>query len=148
MPPASWTRSAIALTMTGPNVIGGTKWPSMTSTWMTRAPAASTSSTWAARRAKSADRIDGATRRSASSPFVCLREMASDLLKHAAVAVVAFGNRRCRHADDRRVLAAVGAHRHQLKAPQAVDAAVAPGHCRRPQPRLTAAGTLRAELGR
>ena len=51
----------------GPKVIGGTKCPSITSTWITRAPAASTSATCAPRRAKSADRIDGATRRWRSS---------------------------------------------------------------------------------
>ena len=28
-------------------MIGGTKWPSMTSTWISRAPAAMTSATWA-----------------------------------------------------------------------------------------------------
>ena len=34
--------SAIASTTSGPIVIGGTKWPSITSTWMTGAPASST----------------------------------------------------------------------------------------------------------
>ena len=45
-------------------MIGGTKCPSITSTWITRAPAARTSSTCAPSREKSADRIDGATRSS------------------------------------------------------------------------------------
>ena len=48
-------------------VIGGTKWPSITSTWISRAPAAITSSTWAPSREKSAERIDGATRLPANS---------------------------------------------------------------------------------
>src|SRR5262245_38215659 len=39
----------------------GTKWPSMTSTWMRSAPARSASRTWAPSRAKSAARIDGAS---------------------------------------------------------------------------------------
>ena len=46
--------------MSGPIVMFGTKWPSMTSTWMTRAPALSTASTSSPRREKSADRMDGA----------------------------------------------------------------------------------------
>jgi hypothetical protein len=63
MPPTACTWSASAPTISDPNVIGGTKWPSITSTWITRAPAASTSSTCDPSRAKSAERIDGATRR-------------------------------------------------------------------------------------
>ena len=39
----------------------GTKWPSMMSTWMVRAPASSTSPTCSDRRPKSAARIEGAT---------------------------------------------------------------------------------------
>src|ERR671925_381480 len=58
------TRSRSASTTSAPMVIGGTKWPSMTSTWITRAPASITSSTCAPSRAKSAARIDGATRTS------------------------------------------------------------------------------------
>jgi hypothetical protein len=57
-----WTRSAIAATTVAPKLIDGTKCPSMTSTWITRGPAASTSSTCDPNRAKSADRIYGATR--------------------------------------------------------------------------------------
>ena len=45
-------------------MIGGTKWPSITSTWITRAPASITSATWAPSCEKSAERIDGATWRS------------------------------------------------------------------------------------
>ena len=41
-------------------VMFGTKWPSMTSTWMRSAPAASASRTCSPRRVKSAARIDGA----------------------------------------------------------------------------------------
>ena len=62
-PPAAWTWSAIAEATRGPIVIGGTKCPSMTSTWMTRAPASITSATCDPSREKSAERIDGATRR-------------------------------------------------------------------------------------
>ena len=51
-------------TIRAPIEIGGTKWPSITSTWITRAPASMTDSTWSPRRAKSAARIDGATRTS------------------------------------------------------------------------------------
>ena len=66
-PPASWTRSAIEPATSGPIVIGGTKWPSMTSTWMIRAPAAITSSTCEPSREKSDERIEGATRLLAKS---------------------------------------------------------------------------------
>src|SRR6185503_12813999 len=61
IPPASCTCSWIDRATRSPIVIGGTKWPSMTSTWMTRAPEAITVSTCSLRRAKSALRIDGAT---------------------------------------------------------------------------------------
>src|SRR5258707_8287415 len=48
----------------------------MTSTWITRAPASSTSPTCSPRRAKSADRIDGATRTSRRrSPVDTLRSL-------------------------------------------------------------------------
>src|SRR5665213_1421674 len=43
----------------GPMVILGTKWPSMTSTWSMRHPAASSAAICSPRRAKSAERIDG-----------------------------------------------------------------------------------------
>ena len=39
-----------------PNVIGGTKCPSMTSQWMTRQPSSMLSFTWEERREKDADR--------------------------------------------------------------------------------------------
>ena len=52
------------------------------------------------------------------------RQSHSDGLEHAAVAVVAGHDRGARHAHDRRMLTAVRAHRHQLVALQAVDAAI------------------------
>jgi hypothetical protein len=64
-PPASWTWSEIEAATSGPIVIGGTKWPSITSTWMTRAPAAITSATWEPSFEKSAERIEGAIWREA-----------------------------------------------------------------------------------
>ena len=110
---------------------GGTKWPSMMSTWIVRAPASSTAPTCSPSRAKSAARIEGAT--PAGPP-------PSDRLEHRAPAVVAGVERGARHAHDRRVLAAVRAHRGELEAAQAVHAAVAPGQVARPQPRLVAGG--------
>src|SRR5690242_17663100 len=47
------------LTTGGPSVIFGTKWPSITSTWIMRAPPRSTRATSSARWAKSAARIEG-----------------------------------------------------------------------------------------
>src|SRR5829696_7205244 len=79
-------RSRSAAQAFGPMVRGGTKYPSMTSTCRTVAPAA---------------RIDGATRGSGSGTA------RSDLDEHGAAAVVADGRRGARHADDRAVLAAV-----------------------------------------
>src|SRR6516165_1308828 len=46
---------------TGPSVMLGTKRPSMTSTWIQSAPAASTARTSSPSRVKSADSTDGAT---------------------------------------------------------------------------------------
>src|ERR1700722_14790171 len=149
MAPASCTVSASAETTTGPSVIGGTKWPSITSTWITRAPASSTSETCSRRRPKSAERIDGATRtllRSSEAETVMRAHYASDFLKHRVPAVVALEDRGGGHPHDRGVLAAVGAHGCELEAVQAVDAAVAPGKVRRAQPRLAAVGALRAEV--
>src|SRR4051812_5653017 len=60
-PPWAWIVSEMSATILGPNVITGTKWPSMTSMWITRAPAAITSPTCSRMRPKSADRMDGAT---------------------------------------------------------------------------------------
>ena len=58
-------RLAVALrtaaTTSGPKLMSGTKRPSITSTWIQSAPAASTARTSFARRPKSAARIDGAT---------------------------------------------------------------------------------------
>src|SRR5947199_257431 len=62
-PPASCTCSLSASTICGPIVIGGTKCPSITSTWITRAPASITVFTCSHMRDQSAARIDGATRR-------------------------------------------------------------------------------------
>src|SRR6185312_12805686 len=76
------------------------------------------------------------------------QEIKSDLREHRRSAVVAGEDRGARHAHDRGVLAAVGAHRRELVAAQAVDAAVAARHRRRAQPRLVAARALRAELDR
>src|SRR5580658_1769222 len=43
----------------GPMVILGTKWPSITSTWIVVPPPRSAAAIWSARRAKSADNIEG-----------------------------------------------------------------------------------------
>src|SRR5438105_6812207 len=48
-------------TIFGPNVRFGTKWPSITSTWTQSAPPASAAATASPRRAKSAERMDGAS---------------------------------------------------------------------------------------
>ena len=69
VPPRSCTRSANEDTTRGPNVITGTKCPSITSTWNARAPASSNSTTWLRNAPKSAERIDGSTEsQRASSP--------------------------------------------------------------------------------
>ena len=63
-----WTSSGlavcgrIAFTTAGPIVMLGTKWPSITSTWIQSAPAASIARTSSPNLAKSALRIDGAMR--------------------------------------------------------------------------------------
>src|ERR1051326_5321416 len=49
-----------ALTTSGPMVMLGTKWPSITSTWIQSAPAASTARTSSPSLAKFAERIEGA----------------------------------------------------------------------------------------
>src|SRR3954470_9035896 len=74
IPPASWTWSASEPTISGPIVIGGTKWPSITSQWMTRAPASMTSATCWPSCAKSDERIEGATRGSRSSWCCTIRQ--------------------------------------------------------------------------
>src|SRR5437899_2216427 len=122
----------------------------MTSTWITRAPAASTSLTCSPRREKSADRIEGATRTSRRrSPVATVRSSQhtpSDGHEHRIPAVVALEDGRRGHAHDRRVLAAVGTDRGELEAVQAVDAAVAPGEVRGAQPRLGAVRAQRPEV--
>ena len=60
-PPASCTRPATARAQSVPTVKLGTKWPSMTSTWNVRAPAASRASSCSPRRSMSADITDGST---------------------------------------------------------------------------------------
>ena len=69
-----------------------------------------------------------------------------DGLEHAAVAVIASHDRGAGHPYDRRVLAAVGAHRHELEPLQAIDAAVPARNRRRPQPWLPTAGALGPEF--
>ena len=114
------------LTTSGPIVIGGTKCPSITSTWITRAPGGHHLGRPARRGARSRPR--GSTGRDAALPQQAPRACpSSDRLEHAALAVVAGHDRGARHPHDRRVLAAVGAHRHELVALQAVHAAVAAG---------------------
>jgi hypothetical protein len=60
-----WTSNGLAecgrsaFTTPGPMVMFGTKWPSMTSTWIQSAPASSMARTSSPSRAKSADRIEG-----------------------------------------------------------------------------------------
>ena len=49
-----------ACTTSGPMVMFGTKWPSITSTWIQSQPAASMARTSSPSRAKSAERMDGA----------------------------------------------------------------------------------------
>ena len=69
-------------------------------------------------------------------------------LEHRVPAVVALEDRGRGHPHDRRVLAAVGAHRGELEAVQAVHAAIAAGEVGGPQPRLAAVGALRPEIDR
>jgi hypothetical protein len=63
-----WTSNSLALcgrkafTTAGPMVRFGTKWPSITSTWIQSAPASSTAFISSPRRAKSAERMEGAIR--------------------------------------------------------------------------------------
>src|SRR3954463_8359122 len=104
---------------------------------MTRAPASITSATCAPRRAKSADRIDGATWRSPKRSRALIGRLHRG--QHRVTAVLAEHVLGGAHADDRLVLAAVGALRDQLVAPQAVDAPVAAGELGRAKPRLAAA---------
>src|SRR4051812_40772774 len=144
-PSKPWSTSA--LSTCGPIDSGGTKWPSMTSTWITRAPACTTSATCAPSRAKSAARMLGAIR--GAGVVICRAApygTGSDLDEHRAAAVVAHRRGRRRHPHDGAVLAAVGADGPQLEAVQAVDAPVAAGQRRGTQPGLTATGALQAEL--
>ena len=146
-PPASWTRSAIAAAISGPIVIGGTNRPSITSTWIRRAPAAITSSTCAPSRAKSAARIDGAIRRVVNRSAGLMAVRSSDRPQHRMAAMLADHVRGTAHPHDCLVLAAVRALRDELVALEAEDAAEAAGKRCRPQPRLAAARTARARKG-
>src|SRR5207249_11148923 len=64
-------------------------------------------------------------------------------LQHRLAAVVALEDRGRGHPHDRRVLTAVGAHRGELEAVQAVDAAVEAWEVRWAQPGLTAVRATR-----
>src|ERR1700761_4648439 len=138
-PPASWTRSAIAPATSGPIVIGGTKCPSMMSTWMTRAPASIPSSTCEPSLAKSAERIDGATRGVAvSSRNRSLMRRSLRRFEHGGPAHLAFHVGGVGHAGDRLVFAALGTLGDEFEAAEAVDAAQAAGELGRTQPGLAA----------
>src|SRR5947207_6958246 len=87
IPPASWTCSRRPSTISGPIVIGGTKWPSITSTWITRAPASITSRTRSPSWEKSVARIEGATRRSRSSSRASVTGVTLQEARAAALAL-------------------------------------------------------------
>ena len=143
-PPASWTWSAIAETISGPIVIGGTKCPSITSTWMTRAPASITSADLRRRACeKSAERIEGAILRPGPGQRAAV-DGAHTSLQHRLAARLAAQVAVGAHPRDRLVVAAARALGDELVALQAVDAAEAAGQLGRPQPRLAAARTGRA----
>ena len=146
-PPAACTSSAIDDAISGPIVIGGTKWPSMTSTWITRAPTSITSATCAPSFEKSADRIDGAIRRDAEE--LCGR-WGSYGPEHRVAAMLADHVLGTAEPDDRLVLAAVLARRRDLVALEAEHAAKAPRQVGRAKPRLAAAraGGALGKLGR
>ena len=126
----------------GPIVIGGTKWPSITSTWISRAPASMHLVDLVAE-AREVGREDrGRDPRGRETPRCDRRQ-----LRPASASSGRNAGRACprrRHADDRLVLAAVRALRDELVAAQAVDAAVAARELGRAQPRLAAARAVRA----
>ena len=128
-------------------MIGGTKCPSITSTWITRAPASQHLPDLLAQPAE-VGRQDRRRDAHAAQQLACAAPYAHIGLQHRVAAVVALQDRGGGHAHDRRVLAAVGADRGQLEAVQAVDAAVAPGQVGRAQPRLAAVRALRPEVDR
>ena len=99
-----------------PIVIGGTKWPSITSTWIDRRAGVDHRRDLLAQ-AREVGREDRGRDAVEAAP--------SDRLEHRAPAVVAHVERGVGHPHDRGVLAAVRAHREQLEAVQAVHAAVA-----------------------
>src|SRR5262245_51027347 len=135
------------LATSGPMVIGGTKRPSMTSTWISRAPASMTSPTCAPRREKSAERMEGATRlpenssRRDSVPD-SVAASTSDAPQHRVAAVLAPHVLGSAHAADGLMLAAVRTLRDELEAAQTVHADEAARKLCRAQPRLTAAGAI------
>src|SRR4051794_37457534 len=130
------------LRTSGPIVIGGTKCPSITSKWITRAPASITSSIWAPSRPMSAERIDGATRgslrRSRIRSLICREPRRLGGAQHRCTAALAFHVSGVGHPGDRLVLAAVGALGDEFEAAEAVDAAQAAGQLGRAQPGLAA----------
>ena len=129
---------ASASTTGGPMLSAGTKWPSMTSTWIVARARGEHGADLLAQ-AREVGREDrGRDARGRGRP--------SDRLEHRAPAVVAGVERGARHPHDRRVLAAVRAHRGELEAAQAVHAAVAPGQVRGAQPRLVAGRADVAEV--
>src|SRR3954451_8148949 len=157
------SNSRSACTAIGPIVIGGTKGAAMTSTWMTSAPASTTSRTCSRSRPKSADRIEGATRRvtpclhpvgaggnerRASRPARPEGLRPSYCLEHAGAAGVALHARRRSHSHDRRVFTALRTHRLQLEAVEAVDAAVAAREVCGTQPGLRTVGAGEPEVDR
>ena len=78
-------------TMTGPKVRLGTKWPSITSTWIRSAPPCSASATCSARRATSAERIEGASLIAVSPRRGIIIVVPSQNLGHQQRAIVECG---------------------------------------------------------
>src|SRR6266851_517540 len=118
----------MAWSTTGPMVMLGTKRPSMTSTWIQSAPAASTARTSSPKRVKSADRTEGATRMAAAIALTLARRCPVDEPDELADGVDA----RRRHVaaagtdrlEDRRLLLA----RHQERdLPAALDHRISHG---------------------
>ena len=136
-PPASCTWSAIEDATSGPIVIGGTKWPSMTSKWMTRAPASITSSSCAPSRAEVRREDRRGDPPLGDQLLVIARRSYGP--QHRVSAVLAGHVLGGAHPRDRLVFTAVRALRDQLEAAQTVHAAEAAGELCRAQPGLAAA---------
>ena len=137
-------------TMPGPKVSGGTKWPSMMSTWITSAPAAIISCDLLAQAAVvgGEDRRRDVFRRAGSSvaPAVARswRRMHPNRHEHAAphelqLTIAVLDMRTMVECSPQ-----LGQTETQLEAVQAVDAAVAARQVGRPQPRLAAVGAAAA----